>query len=127
MSADNLGISENAVDMGFCGAQSGQQPKATERVGAARTGTEAPGVKEIADQARAGDAVAEDVLVTAFTHLADALTPWIERFGVTRTVLGGSIAGAFDLVRSAFDFEVSATQDTERSGLIGAAAHYVRS
>ena len=94
---------------------------------AARTGTEAPGVKEIADQARAGDAVAKDVLVSAFTHLADALAPWIERFGVTRTVLGGSIAGAFDLVRSAFDFEVAATQDTERSGLIGAAAHYVRS
>ena len=92
-----------------------------------RTGAEAPGVKEIADQARAGDAGARDVLVTAFTHLATALTPWLERFGVTHTVLGGSISGAFDLVASSLDFPVSATKDTEHSALIGAAAHYLRS
>lgn len=41
MSADNLGISENAVDMGFWVAQSGRQPEATERAGTARTGLEA--------------------------------------------------------------------------------------
>ena len=86
-----------------------------------------PGVKEVADLARTGDHVAQGVLETAFTHLASALTPWIDRFGVTRTVLGGSISGAFDLVESVFDFPVSATQDTEHSALIGAAAHYVRS
>jgi glucokinase len=72
-----------------------------------------PGVKGIADLARAGDHVAQEVLLTAF--------------GVTRTVLGGSISGAFDLVESVFDFPVSATQDTEHSALIGAAAHYLRS
>ena len=85
------------------------------------------GVKEIADLARAGDATAREVLLTAFTHLASALTPWLERFGVTKTVLGGSISGAFDIVRPVFDVDVSATQDTEHSALIGAAAHYVRS
>jgi glucokinase len=91
------------------------------------TGTEAPGVKEIADQARTGDTAAREVLEASFTDLAAALTPWLERFGVTKTVLGGSISGAFDLVTSALDFPASATKDTEHSALIGAAAHYLRS
>ena len=93
----------------------------------ARTGTDEPGVKEIADRARSGDTVAHDVLLSAFGVLASALGPWLDRFGVTRTVLGGSIAGAFDLVAAAFDSPVSATKDTEQSALIGAAAHYLRS
>jgi len=94
---------------------------------AERTGTEAPGVKEIADQARAGDSAAREVLEACFTDLAAALGPWLERFGVTRTVLGGSIAGAFDLVAPVIPFPATATKDTERSALIGAAAHYLRS
>ena len=94
---------------------------------ATRTGTDEPGVKEIADRARAGDTVAHEVLLTTFGVLASALRPWLERFGVTKTVLGGSISGAFDLVATAFDSPVSATKDTEHSALIGAAAHYLRS
>ncbi|GAA3136842.1 glucokinase [Kribbella aluminosa] len=90
------------------------------------TGKEAPGVKEIADQARAGDTAARRVLTACFTDLADALKPWIDRFGVTHTVLGGSISGAFDLIASALDFPASATKDTEHSALIGTAAHYLR-
>ncbi|HZX01980.1 ROK family protein [Kribbella sp.] len=89
-------------------------------------GHEAPGVKEIADQARAGDRAAHEVLLACFTDLADALKPWLSSFGVTKTVLGGSIAGAFDLVHSALDFPAAATKDTEHSALIGAAAHYLR-
>lgn len=91
------------------------------------TGRTAPGVKEVADQARSGDTTAHAVLNAAFTDLANALAPWLERFGVTRTVLGGSIAGAFDLIQSSLPFPASATNDTERSALIGAAAHYLRS
>ncbi len=94
---------------------------------ATRTGTDEPGVKEIADRARAGDTVAHEVLLTTFGVLAAALGPWLERFGVTKTVLGGSISGAFDLVATAFGSPVSATKDTEHSALIGAAAHYLRS
>ncbi|GAA1138637.1 ROK family protein [Kribbella jejuensis] len=90
------------------------------------TGRTAPGVKEIADQARVGDATAHQVLIACFTDLATALAPWLERFGVTHTVLGGSIAGAFDLIHSSLPFPVSATKDTEHSALIGAAAHYLR-
>jgi glucokinase len=91
------------------------------------TGTEAPGVKEIADQARAGDTAAHEVLQACFTDLANALKPWLDRFGVTHTVLGGSISGAFDLVADVLDFPASATEDTEHSALVGAAAHYLRS
>ncbi|MEU4604054.1 ROK family protein [Kribbella sp. NPDC023972] len=95
----------------------------------ARTGQDEPeiGVKEIADRARDGAADARGVLLAAFGVLASALTPWLERFGVTKVVLGGSISGAFDIVREVFDFEVAATEDTEQSALIGAAAHYLRS
>jgi glucokinase len=95
----------------------------------ARTGQEEPeiGVKEIAERARGGAADARDVLLAAFGVLAAALAPWLERFGVTKVVLGGSISGAFDIVREVFDVEVAATEDTEKSALIGAAAHYLRS
>jgi glucokinase len=94
-----------------------------------RTGQEEPeiGVKEIAERARSGAADARAVLLAAFGVLAAALTPWLERFGVTKVVLGGSISGAFDIVREVFDVEVAATEDTEKSALIGAAAHYLRS
>ncbi|MEU4395425.1 ROK family protein [Kribbella sp. NPDC023855] len=85
------------------------------------------GVKEIAELARAGDANAKGALVGAFEVLSDALVPWLERFGATRVVLGGSISGAFDVVADVFPFPVSATADTEHSALIGAAAHYQRS
>lgn len=85
------------------------------------------GVKEIAEAARAGDAVAKSALAEAFQVLADALAPWLDRFGATRVVLGGSIAGAFDVVAEVFPFPVSATTDAERSALIGAALHYERS
>ncbi len=67
------------------------------------------------------------MLLDAFGVLAAALKPWLEWFGVTKVVLGGSISGAFDIVREVFDVEVAATEDTEQSALIGAAAHYLRS
>jgi glucokinase len=83
------------------------------------------GVKEIAEAARAGDSKAHQVLVDAFTTLAEALTPWLARFGVTRVVLGGSISGAFDLVNQVFPFDVTVTQDTEHAAIIGTAARAV--
>ncbi|TCN35274.1 glucokinase [Kribbella orskensis] len=94
-----------------------------------RLGAEEPaiGVREIAERARGGEAVALEVLLDAFGVLSRALVPWLSRFGATRVVLGGSISGAFDIVSSVFPFDVAATEDTEHSALIGAAAQYVRS
>ncbi|HET6292446.1 MAG TPA: ROK family protein, partial [Kribbella sp.] len=83
------------------------------------------GVKEVAELARGGSTEAKQALVNAFAALADALAPWLERFGATRVVLGGSISGAFDVVQEVFDFDVTVTADTEHSALIGAAARFV--
>ncbi|MGC4940740.1 ROK family protein [Kribbella sp. DT2] len=90
-----------------------------------RTYGEAPGVKEIADAARAGDERAHQVLQDAFAVLAEALTPWLDRFAATRVVLGGSISGAFDLVKEVFTFDVAVTEDTEHSAIIGTAVRSV--
>ncbi|GAB3811950.1 ROK family protein [Kribbella italica] len=84
-------------------------------------GPDGIGVKEVAEAARAGDTHAHQTLVEAFTVLAEALTPWLARFGATRAVLGGSISGAFDLVSQVFTFDVAVTKDTEHSAIIGAA------
>lgn len=92
-----------------------------------RAGAVNDGVKEIAERARSGEGVARQVLLDCFGALSAALVPWLERFGATKVVLGGSIAGAFDVVESVFPFPVSATKDAEHSALLGAAAHYVRS
>ncbi|GAB3947789.1 ROK family protein [Kribbella albertanoniae] len=94
----------------------------------ARTGSDEPGlgVKEVADRARAGEQAASESLRDGFAVLAEALTPWIDRFQVTRTVLGGSISGAFDLVHDVFPFDVVATPDTEHAAIIGTAAHSLR-
>jgi glucokinase len=94
----------------------------------ARTGSDEPGigVKEIADRARGGERAASESLRAGFAVLAEALAPWVDRFQVTRTVLGGSISGAYDLVHDVFPFEVVATADTEHAALLGAATHSLR-
>ncbi|MDX6251471.1 MAG: hypothetical protein QOF10_4831 [Kribbellaceae bacterium] len=90
------------------------------------SGLQEVGVREIAKSARRGEAAAEDVIDDSFRALAAALGPWMERFGATRAVLGGSISGAFDLVQDFFPLPCSVTADTEHSALIGAAAHWLR-
>ncbi|QNE18669.1 ROK family protein [Kribbella qitaiheensis] len=84
------------------------------------------GVKEVADHARGGDAVARQVLLDTFGVLAEVLGGWLERFGASRVVLGGAISGAFDVVESVFPFHAAATADTEHSAILGAAAHFAR-
>ncbi|GAA2793405.1 ROK family protein [Kribbella solani] len=123
-----------AKETGALGARETEAPGAKETGALGARETEAPGaketaalgVKEIADRARAGDTVAREVLVDAFTDLSSALQPWIDRFGVTSTVLGGSISGAYDLIADALTFPATPTPDTEHSALLGAAAHYLR-
>jgi glucokinase len=85
------------------------------------------GVKEVADHARGGDGVARQVLLDTFGVLAEVLDSWLERFGASRVVLGGSISGAFDVVEAVFPFHATATADTEHSAILGAAAHFTRS
>ncbi|SDJ20299.1 glucokinase [Frankineae bacterium MT45] len=86
-------------------------------------------VKEIADRARHGQAAAVSVLDDYASTLGGALGPNFARFGVEKLVVGGSIAGAWDLFDPAFraalpdpELAIAISADAERSGLIGAAS-----
>lgn len=106
--------------------------RALRRSYAGRTGQpDDPDVKEIADRARHGDEAALAAFNGAFAILGEALAPWLNRFGIDQLVIGGSIAGAWDLIerpllnglRSDGDyrFAIGLATDPERSPLVGAA------
>ena len=59
-------------------------------------------VREIADRARAGEAAAREVLTFAFAALGRALGPAIRDFGAEVMVVGGSMAGSWDLFETWF-------------------------
>lgn len=59
---------------------------------------ERPDVHEIADRARQGDAIAARVFDDALRVLGVAIGPWVRSFHATVLVVGGSIAGSWDLV-----------------------------
>lgn len=97
-------------------------------------------VREIFDLARAGEAEASRILSHGFRALALTVAPWVIRFGTTAMVLGGSMAGSWDLVTRWFtpvlleQFrlagapapDVVAGRDGEHSALIGAASSHPR-
>jgi glucokinase len=60
--------------------------------------TDVADVKEIAERARAADVAAQRVLDHAMGALGLAIAPWLARFEATVLVVGGSIAGSWDLV-----------------------------
>jgi glucokinase len=88
-------------------------------------------VREIAELARCGNAAASAAFDGAFTVLGEVLGPWLERFGADQLVVGGSIAGAWDLIAkplraglSRFSdcrFAIGLASDPELSPLVGAA------
>lgn len=55
-------------------------------------------VADVAKAARDGEARARNVLESAFSALGEALRPWLGAFGATIVVVGGSMAGSWDLV-----------------------------
>ncbi|MCD0483565.1 ROK family protein [Streptacidiphilus sp. ASG 303] len=57
-----------------------------------------PDVREIAGRARRGDRHAVRAVVSGCEDLGRALGPWCDRFGAAAVVVGGSIAGSWDLV-----------------------------
>lgn len=70
---------------------------AIRRADRARSGLDRT-VAEICAAARAGDAQADAVMATAMRALGTALLPWVDRFGVDRVVVGGSIAHSWDVI-----------------------------
>lgn len=64
---------------------------------AGRTGRSCS-VEELCMLARAGDAVAAEVVATAMLALGRAVGPWVAGFAAERVVVGGSIARSWDVV-----------------------------
>jgi glucokinase len=92
-------------------------------------------VLDVAILARAGDRRAKRVFDDAFAVLGSALAPWLARFEASVLVVGGSMAGSWDLVRPPLvgalrraeptlaGLAVRRAANPEDSALIGAAVH----
>jgi glucokinase len=92
-------------------------------------------VVDVATLAGAGDRRAKRVFDDAFAALGSALAPWLARFEASVLVVGGSIAGSWDLVRPPLvgalrraepalaGLAVRRAANPEDSALIGAAVH----
>lgn len=100
---------------------------------AARRSSEVPDVQEIAGLSRAGDALAARVLQGAFAAVGEAAGPYLRRFGAEILLVGGSMAGSWDIVEPAIRNGLAAAapdlaalpihraERSEEAGLIGAA------
>jgi glucokinase len=86
-------------------------------------------VIEIAGLARSGDDRARAAIEGPLEALGEALRPWLERFGATALVVGGSMAGSWDLVEPALrrglpgSVELRRARRPDDAGLIGAAIY----
>lgn len=92
-----------------------------------------PDVREIAEAARSGDAAAASVLERAFAAVGEAAGPYLSRFGAEILVVGGSMAGSWDIVEPAIrkglraaapelaTLPLGKARRSEEAGLIGAA------
>lgn len=76
----------------------GADPAYAERTDADRIGAGDVDVAVIAQRATEGEEVAHRVLHDAFHTLGLALRPWVESFAVDIVVIGGSVAGSWNLV-----------------------------
>ena len=79
-------------------------------------------------RARAGEDTATEVLRHALRALGTVLGPCLRDFGAEVLVVGGSMAGSWDLFEpwlreglGAVDVPIRVSQDAERAGLTGAA------
>jgi len=76
--------------------------RAIRRAYKAATGDADADVLDIAIRARAGDPVATQVLATAMRILGETLRPVLDRFAPDVLVVGGSMAGSWDLFEPSF-------------------------
>ncbi|MEQ3549199.1 ROK family protein [Pseudonocardia nematodicida] len=104
--------------------------RALRRTYAAVSGNLDADVHEIAEAARAGDPVARTVFDDAFRALGSVLAPWLERFCASTVVVGGSVAGSWDLVagplRAGLDLpgvDLVRARHLHDAALLGAAWH----
>ncbi len=109
--------------------------RAIERSYRRLSGVTPQGAAEVASLARGGDRVAAEVLVSAFSALGTALSPWLDEFGASALVVGGSMTGSWDLIgpalvggiggtpsRPGVELTVLVAAHPEAAALLGAAA-----
>jgi glucokinase len=102
---------------------------------AAAGGDKRADVREIADRARNGDMTARRVLDHAFVTLGRVVGSCLSGFRADVLVIGGSMAGSWDLLEPAFRAgaegsglpEIRLAVDSDRAPLVGAAVHAQRS
>lgn len=88
-----------------------------------------PDVDEIAARARRGDTLARRAIQEPLRALGEALASWLGRFGASGLVVGGSMAGSWDLVEPALRDGLGSTlallpaRLPDDAGLIGAALY----
>ncbi len=97
--------------------------RAIRRAYARAGGPAEPDVREIADRARAGDALAHDVLRTAIRALGTALGPGLRDFAADIVVVGGSMAGSWDLFGPWFEDGLGDVVSGAKSPPIALAQH----
>jgi len=107
--------------------------RAIRRAYAQASGDQDADVREIAERARSGDPTATAVLSNALSKLGEALGPGLREFGVEIVVVGGSMAGSWDLFEpwlrdglGEIQPPIAVSRDAERAGLTGAALSAVR-
>jgi glucokinase len=82
-------VSRRAIRAAYAAAAGGSPDEVT------------PDVHVIAERSRQGDEVARTVLAHAFAGLGAALAPLLQRFEASILVIGGSMAGSWDIVEPA--------------------------
>lgn len=92
-----------------------------------------PDVREIAEAARNGDSTAAMVIEHAFSAVGEAAAPYVARFGAEVLIVGGSMAGSWDMVEPSIRKGLAAVapalaalplrkaERSEEAGLVGAA------
>ncbi|WP_043671215.1 ROK family protein [Streptomyces xylophagus] len=97
--------------------------RALRRAYAQATGASPPDVQEIARRARQGDRAAAGVFAATFTALGRVLGPPLTAFEPTVLVVGGAIAGAWDLVAEPLRAGLNETDPARTRHLVITPAH----
>jgi glucokinase len=110
--------------------------RAIEKAYRERTGMVPDSTAYIAGRARTGDRVAAAVLRSSFEQLGGVLRPWLQEFGASVLVIGGSMTGSWDLIGPALlqglrsggetvleRLTASVAARPEHAALLGAAAY----
>ena len=113
--------------------------RAIERSYRERTGVVPENTAFVAARARDGDRAAAAVLHLSFVQLGQVLRPWLEEFGASVLVIGGSMTGSWDLIGPALweglqsdgatslkGLTASVAARPEHAALLGAAAYAQR-